>query len=147
MGTKRIKCKDTGETAREYKDYLKTQHWKSLRERVAKAYSYTCNNCGVNVSQGYEIHHLTYKRVGNEKMDDLVCLCRNCHQKETERIKQQKEENKRLQNAPFIEKLHRAKDLKTQIRLVLNARKEVRKLFQQHFDRFLKDVEKLENKK
>lgn len=146
MSKKKIKCKDTGETAKDYTAYLKTQHWEQLRVRVAKEYNYTCNGCGEYIPNAFEIHHLTYKRVGNEKIDDLVCLCRTCHQKETNRIKAQKEENKRLSNAPFTERVKHAKDWKAKVKLVFVAKKDIKKIFDKHFERFIKEVEKYEEK-
>ena len=35
-----------------------------------------CQKCK---EQGTQIHHLTYERVGNEKLTDLVLLCDKCH--------------------------------------------------------------------
>jgi hypothetical protein len=33
--------------------------------------------CG---SEDVDLHHLTYERIGAEEMEDLVALCRTCHQ-------------------------------------------------------------------
>ena len=34
--------------------------------------------CGTN--RGVQLHHLTYERIGNEELDDLIALCSGCHQ-------------------------------------------------------------------
>lgn len=45
-----------------------------------------CRLC--NSKERLEVHHRTYKRRGNEKLDDLTTLCHRCHatyhNKETE---------------------------------------------------------------
>ena len=46
-----------------------------------------CENCGAFIAIGFtvclELHHLTYDRAyGDEEPEDLVALCRDCHQHE-----------------------------------------------------------------
>lgn len=146
MNVKKIVCKDTGETTKVYKDYLRTKHWRLLREKIAKLYDYSCADCGKSIVEGYEIHHLTYKRIGNEKIDDLVCLCKDCHEKRTKDIKEKKERNKKLSNAKLSDKIKYTEEMKKKVNLVLNSRKSVKRLFNKHFDRFLIDLKKLEEK-
>ena len=144
MSAKKIVCKDTNEVARTYKDYLQTKHWQELRYRIAKLYNFTCNDCGEKLLGGYEIHHLTYKNIGNEKDKDLVCLCRNCHQKRTDEDNKIKAQKKKLSKAKLSEKLKHAKDTKQRINMILRSRKTVVSLFYKHFDMFLVDLEELE---
>jgi 5-methylcytosine-specific restriction endonuclease McrA len=36
--------------------------------------------CAVDfVTENVDLHHMTYKRLGNEWDEDLVPLCRDCH--------------------------------------------------------------------
>lgn len=96
-------------TKEEYTEYLKTPRWRlfssGLIERVRK-----CQKC----SFPYElnVHHKTYERLGNERREDVIVLCRSCHSREhfmeyldgfmlpenstTARIKQQIEESKKM---------------------------------------------------
>jgi 5-methylcytosine-specific restriction endonuclease McrA len=34
------------------------------------------------VERAVEVHHLTYERLGEERLTDLVALCRSCHERE-----------------------------------------------------------------
>ena len=68
--------KDNGIT---YSEYLSTAHWKELRERkLASKTSYRCYACGKR--SGLELHHKTYKRIGKEWLNDVIWLCRDCHE-------------------------------------------------------------------
>jgi 5-methylcytosine-specific restriction endonuclease McrA len=63
-----------------YKEYLQSEHWKSLKERFYKSKRFK-NKCFVcnQVSEKYNIHHKTYKWRGKEKLQNLVALCSKCH--------------------------------------------------------------------
>ncbi len=71
------KCKATNEQVETYQEYLKTNHWKATKVKVFKKYKYHCAKCKTN--KNIDLHHKTYKNVGNESMSDLVYLCRTCH--------------------------------------------------------------------
>jgi len=58
-----------------YNEYLNSEHWKNKR----KAKKLSNCICGSNVR--LELHHKTYKRVGQERLSDLVWLCHDCHEK------------------------------------------------------------------
>lgn len=61
----------------EYKDYLETPHWKSIRRKMYEKYR-ACQNCGAK--RGLDIHHNKgYKNIGHEKLSELRILCRECH--------------------------------------------------------------------
>lgn len=63
----------------DYKKYINSTHWKSIRERYRKsALPQYCMSC---LSPRYQLHHLTYERLGNEHPGDLVPLCGECHQR------------------------------------------------------------------
>jgi 5-methylcytosine-specific restriction endonuclease McrA len=65
-----------------YKAFLKTDYWKSVRAMVFLRDSKTCQKCGSK--KKLEAHHLTYKHHRNEikHLEDLITLCRDCHEKE-----------------------------------------------------------------
>lgn len=60
-----------------YKDYLKTEHWKSVKEEFGEKNPRRCYFCGSNFN--LNLHHITYDRLGKEDLSDLVWLCRRCH--------------------------------------------------------------------
>jgi len=37
--------------------------------------------CGCG-GKGLEVHHLSYRRLGNELLSDLIVLCVGCHKKQ-----------------------------------------------------------------
>lgn len=69
-----------------YKDYLKTKHWNELKkEYYLSKLPQECLVCG---NRKFELHHRSYNRIGKELLLDLLPLCRFCHHKIHEYIKQ-----------------------------------------------------------
>lgn len=64
---------------RDYKNYLKTNHWKEKRKKVLKNAKFKCQLC--SKTDNLHVHHNTYKNIGNEKKEDLIVLCEGCHKK------------------------------------------------------------------
>ena len=62
-----------------YKDYLKSDHWKNTRDRVAEYWGHRCAVC--NSPDNVQVHHRTYEHIGQERMQDLILLCDDCHRK------------------------------------------------------------------
>lgn len=62
----------------QYKEYLKTEHWKEVRIKKYKKKKRSCAICGS--FEKLEVHHLTYNNIGNEKGEDLRVLCHRCHE-------------------------------------------------------------------
>lgn len=63
----------------EYRQYLKTPHWKETRAEALRLGHYRCKDCGTTTH--LQVHHLTYARRGHERQSDLVVLCNKCHKK------------------------------------------------------------------
>lgn len=61
----------------QYDIYLYSKEWKLKRDLVLKRDKYICQECKVN--QAIDVHHLNYDRLFNEKLEDLLSLCRECH--------------------------------------------------------------------
>lgn len=61
--------------------YLKSNKWKTIKERMFKKHNYLpcCFCCGS--MKNIQVHHKTYKNIYNENLNDLVCLCESCHSK------------------------------------------------------------------
>jgi len=62
----------------QYDDYIQSDEWDIRRKERLAIDEYTCQDCGVT-GVSLDVHHLTYDRLGNEPMYDLLSLCRQCH--------------------------------------------------------------------
>jgi uncharacterized protein with PIN domain len=60
-----------------YKTYLKTEHWRELRADASTKAGHRCQVC--NKKGLIDVHHRTYERLGAEKLEDVIVLCRECH--------------------------------------------------------------------
>lgn len=67
-----------------YKHYLKGPRWAAKRELWFNTFGKYCRACGTTRGP-IQLHHMTYERLGNERLGDLVALCSNCH-KEVETL-------------------------------------------------------------
>ena len=67
---------DAAMTRQEYRQYLKSDHWQSLRQWALDRYG-KCLICGE--TSGLDVHHNTYDRLGVELPNDVVVLCRVHH--------------------------------------------------------------------
>lgn len=68
----------------DYKKYLKTKHWRKMRNAAFKIADYKCQLCysdGAFIKGGLHVHHRTYERLGKERQSDLTVLCKKCHEK------------------------------------------------------------------
>lgn len=62
-----------------YLNYLNSSEWKAIKKMVLKRDEYLCQECKEN--QASEVHHLTYKNIYNEKLEELISVCSDCHKK------------------------------------------------------------------
>jgi len=60
-----------------YTEYLTSQEWTTTRAVKLKDADYRCQLC--NSTEGLQVHHRDYSRLGCEKMGDLHNLTRDCH--------------------------------------------------------------------
>ena len=64
----------------DYSEYLKHPHWKKVREQRFKFDEGRCVICRKDMhGDPYHTHHLTYQRLGNERLRDVITLCQDCH--------------------------------------------------------------------
>jgi hypothetical protein len=68
-----------------YDEYIKSKHWRQKKEEYKKHFKYQCTMC--EEKKELHLHHITYERIGNERLDDLVYLCKTCHGKIHEALK------------------------------------------------------------
>lgn len=61
-----------------YYKYLQTEHWRVLREHKLLTVDNRCQLC--YNEWNLQVHHRTYERLGNEKLEDLTVLCKECHE-------------------------------------------------------------------
>ena len=61
----------------EYRQYINSREWAAKRKEAFQYHGRKCSTCGSE--HNLEVHHLTYQRLGREKMEDLQILCGDCH--------------------------------------------------------------------
>ena len=67
--------------AEDYRNYLRSDQWASLRKLVLDRASGQCELCGVRPPQ--DVHHIRYpKRFDDDHPDNLLALCGKCHEKQ-----------------------------------------------------------------
>ena len=58
-----------------YNQYISSKEWRERRQSMST--DAVCFTCGTK--DNLHLHHITYERIGNEKPEDLVWLCRKHH--------------------------------------------------------------------
>jgi hypothetical protein len=64
---------------REYQQYLRSAHWRHVRQTTLEDAGHKCQICGARVGH-LDVHRTTYERLGEEQASDLVVLCRVHHE-------------------------------------------------------------------
>jgi hypothetical protein len=62
-----------------YKEYLQTEHWRHFKGEFLKSVNNFCQICGS--TNQIKVHHKTYKNRGRETFNDVMALCKTCHNK------------------------------------------------------------------
>lgn len=62
-----------------YEQYLQTPEWRERRTRHLESAGHACQICNARNVQ-LNVHHRTYERRGAELYQDLIVLCRSCHE-------------------------------------------------------------------
>lgn len=62
-----------------YQEYLRSYKWKKFRQLALEHAHHKCSKCGTTYK--LEVHHLTYDRLGHEKLHDVAVLCMVCHER------------------------------------------------------------------
>lgn len=65
------------EIRQEYEEYLRSDSWREIRKRVIAKTNGLCEICKEMPVE--EVHHITYKRIGSEVLEDLLGVCSICH--------------------------------------------------------------------
>lgn len=73
-----ISSHETKEWRKKYDAYLRSSEWRRIRDGALRRAGWKCTRC--QSTQKLEVHHLTYVRLGSERPDDLLVLCKICHE-------------------------------------------------------------------
>jgi len=61
----------------DYGYYLRTEHWKQVKLDALDRAGHKCQVCGS--IERLQVHHNTYERRGQERPEDVIVLCHDCH--------------------------------------------------------------------
>lgn len=61
-----------------YKQYINSEAWITRKDSFFATRERVCVGC--DSRQNIHVHHMTYERLGAEKDEDLVVLCKECHE-------------------------------------------------------------------
>lgn len=70
---------------KDYLEYIKSDKWKAKAKSRLQKDGYKCRTC--HSKKRLEVHHATYERFKNERLDDLITLCHDCHSAITKSIR------------------------------------------------------------
>lgn len=62
---------------KDYDDYLLSPAWSDVKRRYRA--SDMPQMCACGATKGLQMHHKTYERVGQERLEDLAVMCKTCH--------------------------------------------------------------------
>ena len=74
----RLKRDRAKRTRNEYNQYLKSNHWLLVKLAALIRANFQCESCGKQ--EHLEVHHKTYERRNEETSEDVMVLCRRCHE-------------------------------------------------------------------
>lgn len=61
----------------QYQQYLDSPAWRQKRQERLEQDGHQCFRC--RSAEQLEVHHITYERLGRERLTDLLTLCKRCH--------------------------------------------------------------------
>lgn len=62
---------------KDYGAYINSYAWQAKRRQRIFMDGAMCVRC--KARHDLEVHHLTYRRFGSERLSDLITLCHRCH--------------------------------------------------------------------
>jgi hypothetical protein len=62
----------------EYYDYFESDEWKIKKNKLKSQRGNVCEHCGIEI-KNLEGHHTTYDNFGDEDDEDIILLCKDCH--------------------------------------------------------------------
>lgn len=79
-----------------YESYLLSELWQQKKEAAIKWRNNQCELCGS--MKFLEVHHTSYEFVGNERLRDLLVVCKFCHRQIHEEMKNYERSNHNKDN-------------------------------------------------
>lgn len=65
----------------EYEKHLNSPKWKKFRSSILKSYDNICQKCKNKFNAKIlHVHHLHYNTLGDEKPEDVLLVCKPCHE-------------------------------------------------------------------
>ena len=61
----------------DYKKYLRSDYWDDIKNQVLERDDNRCRLCNSKID--LQVHHRTYENLENEKLEELITLCKKCH--------------------------------------------------------------------
>jgi 5-methylcytosine-specific restriction endonuclease McrA len=58
--------------------YYQSEEWEEIRQKVIERAGNQCEECGSTLE--LQVHHINYERFGKEYPEDLICICKECHE-------------------------------------------------------------------
>ena len=98
----------------DYYTYINSRLWRDNPARLAelKAAGFRCRICNVSQDDArLEVHHRTYERRGCERIDDLIALCKDCHQVVTDMLRRRRYTLRRPRFADVVPAIENASPL------------------------------------
>lgn len=71
-----------------YEAYIASEAWRRKRQAVLERDNYQCQTC--LATECLEVHHKTYRALGDEPLEDLITLCKDCHRAITTSIRERR---------------------------------------------------------
>jgi HNH endonuclease len=68
-----------GDHSAEYAAYMQSPEWRRRRATILRQHGRRCQECGARGP--LDVHHVTYRDLGNERPWQLAALCPDCHRK------------------------------------------------------------------
>lgn len=67
----------------EYRQYIVSKEWYQLKIDILEKRGCYCEKCKKKkYPAALQLHHLSYERLFNEEPQDLMLVCKRCHEKE-----------------------------------------------------------------
>ena len=81
--TQRLKAMENGNSLPVGEDYQKGEMYDSLnaRQYVLKRDNYTCQCCKKHKEIKLHVHHIESRKIGSNSPNNLITLCKECHEK------------------------------------------------------------------
>lgn len=67
-------------SAKDKLEYMQSEKWRALKLSRLRIAQHKCESCGS--THNLHLHHITYERLTQERIEDVVIVCEECHQRQ-----------------------------------------------------------------